>query len=107
VLLQLANFGKESNPEPIIAKVSQETRFCGMEGHNAARGGEEAPSPKMRKRYWGGTGTSRPKGTPRTGLYQISNGAADEVTIVEIPKPTSGAIWCSTFSRVSKALTCR
>ena len=23
--------------------------------------------------------------------------------IVEIPKPTSGAIWCSTFSRVSKA----
>jgi L-lactate dehydrogenase (cytochrome) len=25
-------------------------------------------------------GTSRPKGIPRTGLYQISNGAADEVT---------------------------
>jgi hypothetical protein len=27
--------------------------------------------------------------------------------IGEIPKPTSGAIWCPTFSRVSKALTCR
>src|SRR2546427_4176683 len=27
--------------------------------------------------------------------------------IGEIPKPTSGAIWCPTFSRVSKASTCR
>ena len=27
--------------------------------------------------------------------------------IGEIPKPTSGAIWCPTFSRASKALTCR
>jgi hypothetical protein len=27
--------------------------------------------------------------------------------IGEIPKPTSGAIWCPTCLRVSKALTCR
>ena len=33
------------------------------------------PQSRLRK-----SGTSRPKGTPRTGLYQISNGAADEVT---------------------------
>jgi hypothetical protein len=40
-------------------------------------------------------------------FHYIDGAADDEVSIGEIPKRTSGAIWCPTFSRVSKALTRR
>jgi hypothetical protein len=40
-------------------------------------------------------------------FHYIDGAADDEVSIGEILKPMSGAIWCPTFSRASKASTCR
>jgi hypothetical protein len=37
LLLLLANFGKEDKPEPMIAKISQETLACDAKGQSLAR----------------------------------------------------------------------